>query len=429
MRFLQVATKILYPHEWFSVLFNHHNDMFMKVLVGDSFDNIPKFWHEVEEMPAYKTHSVRSQEGHRAKVVPLALHGDGVPVIGVAKAGSQSANIWSVTSLLTYGPTNFFYHMIYMMWKDSAETETHERVWLALGWSFYWLQRGVWPRCDMDRRPYHPDSPEGRKAGTPLAGGYGACLLLLLGDLDYVAADLRLEHYGSRTPCCVCQANKSTIPWTHCHPRDAAWWPTVWQSVDAWRASHPNACKIFEILSISAMNYFPDLMHVKHLGSDHYVYASVISLLVHEIMPGQAAANWSELWTCIRAHASQAVAAAVFARLSRVCCHMVPQSYITWRCHIDGNDTLRPATLSYDTIGPFCHKACPPKQKISRDAGRQRALTEQGDAQHVDERGRPFPHAQDKSGRNEAPCAPVAGCLDGLLRQRRCSPQGGDEGS
>lgn len=37
---------------------------------------------------------------------------------------------------------------------------------------------------------------------------------------------------------------------------------------------------------LTILNVIPDLMHVKHLGVDQYVYGSVLALLVYVILPG-----------------------------------------------------------------------------------------------------------------------------------------------
>ena len=44
------------------------------------------------------------------------------------------------------------------------------------------LWSGKWPSTDWKGRPYDPASPQGRKAGRDLAGGYFGALWVLRGD-------------------------------------------------------------------------------------------------------------------------------------------------------------------------------------------------------------------------------------------------------
>ena len=72
--------------------------------------------------------------------------------------------------------------------------------------------------------------------GGELAGGWKACLFIFLGDLEYIASKLGLEHHGSLSPCALCRANKSTLPWTECGAPDSArpatWWATTYKSYE-----------------------------------------------------------------------------------------------------------------------------------------------------------------------------------------------------
>ena len=44
-----------------------------------------------------------------------------------------------------------------------------------------------------------------------------------------------------------------------------------------------NACPIFDLPGVGPMTVYPDLMHVKHMGTDVYFYASVLYVLVFEV--------------------------------------------------------------------------------------------------------------------------------------------------
>ncbi len=137
-------------------------------------------------------------------------------------------------------------------------------------------RRAAWP----------PGSVDAARAGKPLAAGWSAALVGIQGDLEFEAKYLRLEHFGSLSPCPWCKANKSTLPWTEFRrpgPQQACWWATVWDDRPTWEAAHPNRCKLLEVLEMSVCNVVPDWMHCKHLGCDAWTYGSVLHLLRHQL--------------------------------------------------------------------------------------------------------------------------------------------------
>ena len=146
-----------------------------------------------------------------------------------------------------------------------------------------------------------------------------------MGDLDYVAKDLRLENQGSHQRCCLCKANTSDVPWTHI--ADAAWQGTVYTSRAAWAASHPNACMLFLALGISAINYFVDLMHCKHLGIDQMAYGSLIMFIVNTLLPNAPAANlkkfWGQIVAAYKAHARMLCKPCLSHGLLLTCIHLI----------------------------------------------------------------------------------------------------------
>ena len=66
-----------------------------------------------------------------------------------------------------------------------------------------YLKAGVWPEADAFGKLYRdfaPLSADAARAGSLLAGGYGACLFVIRGDLDYFANSLGLRHHTSLKP-------------------------------------------------------------------------------------------------------------------------------------------------------------------------------------------------------------------------------------
>ena len=104
---------ILYPHVLFSTLWHQYPDVFRQSLCGGSFSNITKFWDAMSSHPALSTHPMQEHPDFRSKVLPLALHGDGVPTQGVGKAWSRSAEIYSWQSCLAQGSTRLTNYLIF----------------------------------------------------------------------------------------------------------------------------------------------------------------------------------------------------------------------------------------------------------------------------------------------------------------------------
>ena len=162
------------------------------------------------------------------------------------------------------------------------------------------LFSGVWPSDDVDGTPYRPGTKEHARQGQHLAGGFYGTLWVLKGDLEYFALSLGLEHFGSNTPCFLCQANTSTLPWADCRLGVAGWIPTTWQNA-AWEMSRPNRRPLFKVPGVSISSVLPDILHCKHLGSDTYFYASTLTLLTHHMLPGTPENNLGLIWPEIKA--------------------------------------------------------------------------------------------------------------------------------
>jgi len=119
------------------------------------------------------------------------FHGDGVPVTGLGKTWGRSCNIWNWGSLLAKGST---VEIVFWIWSCILDImvkgRTQAKFYKIMKWSFTALWNGTWPMADWDDTKYAANSPEGKKAGTPLVGtNLSECLFcvvwLLKGDLDF----------------------------------------------------------------------------------------------------------------------------------------------------------------------------------------------------------------------------------------------------
>ena len=152
---------MLLPHEFFACVYQHYNAHFQATMVGS--ESAVDFWANFVHSPAWTQHSASALGiTDFSKVVPLGLHGDGVAMTGIGRAGAHSATVLNFSSLLTSGPTIDYCFVISMLWHTVAEAGHMNEVWQVLAWSFYWLQRGTWPQRDHKGRRF-PDGSRGAR--------------------------------------------------------------------------------------------------------------------------------------------------------------------------------------------------------------------------------------------------------------------------
>ena len=84
--FVTVDTNILYPHVVFAKLYQHHPSCFMHLLCGGSVQRVSDFWSQVHDHPAVVDHPCKGRADWQTRTIPIAPHGDGVPVEGCGKS-------------------------------------------------------------------------------------------------------------------------------------------------------------------------------------------------------------------------------------------------------------------------------------------------------------------------------------------------------
>ena len=132
-------------------MYKHHREAFDEIILGGDPGTPTTFWNAVRDSTEFKAHPVSGQDDLHL-CIPLALHGDGVPCTGVSRSWSQGVDCWSVTSLLARGPTIRYWCVLSMLWQEACDAGTLKAFWLTLAWSFYWLQKGEWPRVDQHKK-------------------------------------------------------------------------------------------------------------------------------------------------------------------------------------------------------------------------------------------------------------------------------------
>lgn len=132
-----------------------------------------------------------------------------------------------------------------------------------------------------------PQSAEGMKSDKNLANGYFGMLFALVGDLDYFAKYLGMPRWSlSSGPCALCRcARDGANSWLDCRLQ-AGWIGTTWTARSWLQWPAKSQCKIFMAPGVSICTLALDWMHCKYLGSDMYLYGSILYLLVFQILKG-----------------------------------------------------------------------------------------------------------------------------------------------
>ena len=94
----KASSKVLLPHEQFVHMYNSKEGWDASILPDPA--GLHSFWEHFSKHPCVKNHPILSKENYEEKAIPLALHGDEVPVMGVGKIWCHSSLALSWNSLM-----------------------------------------------------------------------------------------------------------------------------------------------------------------------------------------------------------------------------------------------------------------------------------------------------------------------------------------
>ena len=144
---------MLLPHETFAAIYANYGPAFNTYVLGAP-GRMKAFWDSVELHPALEGHWVKKQPGWKTKYVPVAAHGDEVPVVGVGKVWSKCFLTFQWASLLAVGmglstrDTLFWIWGVFDKMIASGNAGTVERFLEILNWSWEVLKTRRWPLKD-----------------------------------------------------------------------------------------------------------------------------------------------------------------------------------------------------------------------------------------------------------------------------------------
>lgn len=286
---------LMLPHVVFSYLYHRNREQFEKLFCPGGTDQLKKFWSQCQHTPGFKDQSARSTL-KPDRCVPVGCHGDEVPVAGRGKTYCKFSVVFSWFSLwASMLPTRESLLLIWCsnpaQFVEGVEGTLHT-YWSALSWSLKALAAGRWPTRDWRGIRFDPQSAEGQKGGSLLAGGFYGILISLCGDLDYNNKFLSLPHWSSSTrPCnlCLCTATGSHT-WRDFR-LEAPWRSTLFTSL-GWMADPGRSrCILFDNPNISGLTAQPDWMHIKFLGFQQFFLGSCLFLLCHQLLPSSPLQN------------------------------------------------------------------------------------------------------------------------------------------
>lgn len=311
--FVNVSYPMILPHIMFAFLFVHNRASFDSLILGATAAHpnpqLDSFWETILTTgdPRIQGHPMRSRPNWMQKMIPLALHGDAVPVTRVGKKGSQSYDAYSWQSVLARGTTLQIKHLIFGIFENNKTRAAMDGLWDVLVWSFYFLYLGIWPTVDWKGVAYAVGSPEALLAGTLLAGGYAGVIWLIKGDFDHFAKNIYCRSYRHNLLCEWCPAdqgkhNVNYRTWPNYFEPDAEWIRDLYD-IGTWETLHV-LHKLFALGFLSHHNIEPDELHIIYLGIAQYFLGSILALLCYHILPQSPANNMGVVWECILRHYS-----------------------------------------------------------------------------------------------------------------------------
>ena len=134
---------MLLPHELFSAIYHHYPAMWKKIVYPGQ-EVCKKFWKAVEGSEQFKQHPVRSRRDYSTKCIPLKMHGDGTPVTGLGKGWGKLVDIFTVCSMLAYGPTILQHLMICCIFQHLLSVQAGHHTMATFYRKFIWSFQCLW---------------------------------------------------------------------------------------------------------------------------------------------------------------------------------------------------------------------------------------------------------------------------------------------
>ena len=307
----QMQMPMMLPHLMMSHFYNTDKSAFCyKVLgAGDFSSRLHDFWSGVVDSkdPRLQFHPMCTKPNWSRWCIPIALHGDALPVIKVGKPGTRSLDCFSFQSLMAAGSTMSIKILICKIFEQSKVKPlpgirgSMDDIWKVIVWSLTALFDGTFPGTDWRGNAWPEHSGEQALVGLPLCSRdepYCCVLWSVKGDIDWYGKGLGFPGHQSNKNCPYCPVDKSG-------PRD--YWPTNFARAAPWKAEvySPSMWREHKMVNnplfrdipyLSVWNLEADELHVLHLGVFQSFLGCVLWLLCYLVLPGTAPHNMEIVW-------------------------------------------------------------------------------------------------------------------------------------
>ena len=138
----------------------------------------------------------------------------------------------------------------------------------------------------MKPHRYPAGSPEARRAGSAILGGYCPVLVQLAGDLDHYCKWFDLPRCSAHAkPYSKCKASFEG-PNSWMDNRHSSGWQQTLLTVENWRTYWTSTNPLFELPGMSGLSVSLDFMHCHFLGWLQNAYGSTVHLLFDDRLHG-----------------------------------------------------------------------------------------------------------------------------------------------
>ena len=146
---------ITVPHEMFAALFSETRAWAQCIL--PSTEKLENLWFSFSSHPCMEGHPAKQVANWMRTFVPIELHGDEVPVIGVGKVWCFSALAFSWMSLIAHGLGSAVQDDTFYIWgvfekfmipSTDLTLGTMATLFRIMRWSFNAMYEGTWPTHD-----------------------------------------------------------------------------------------------------------------------------------------------------------------------------------------------------------------------------------------------------------------------------------------
>ena len=148
-------TSLMLPHELFAYMFSLP-EVWARC-VCSSLGELRNFWDIFGRHPCMVNHPAKANSNWKSTTVPLQLHGDEVPILGVGKIWCASALQFNWSSIIAVCHGGSIADTMMYVWgifekfvcaSTAASMGTMDVFFSILAWSFTILSEGVWPTHD-----------------------------------------------------------------------------------------------------------------------------------------------------------------------------------------------------------------------------------------------------------------------------------------